>query len=1274
MNKEYGLENLDLEEQNSYRSAIASIKKTKKNEPTAIGQIGNAIANGADFFIGKVSDVVGMIETAIPVADAFLSGDDTYLKEFLKEQDKGLVAEIKNNSINKIKKRREELNRYVENNLISGTILKVGTGFIEQSIDPLQMGANIATQGFYMNALQNTLDYIYEENLLNNRNIKDFNSEDIVSIGTGIAMAGVTSKFEVKGVTKPLYQETKFVPPLDTIVKENSEYGERTFNRGAIADVIKRQDTGQTLSMPRGYNASDTIEKTIDDGVITRLKTILDTLQKENNNTKYLNTDFKDGDIKVKSEVIRIIKPVYTEISLGRKQALGEIAEELGNWGIKNNKYDGITPVGDYIDTIIKDIEPDELVRLYQNKSKDPAYKDLQPILHKYINEFVGIKAKKDLSYKENGFYINTLYNKQHLMTMIRNSYEDENNTYNFIKGQLKEIGEKVYLDEKQAKDVGLEKAGFYSFKENPKEMLKALYYDINATTKAVEKSNSKGDIGLTEKTIFDVALNWTNMADKEKYIELISKKELVENEKIFVEKFQKQMLGKFESIFKGFEQDKREVLENIISTIANERSGYNKAMEKFDNFTTAYKYNDGATKPMQWLGFEMQPNMSKKLIEEIDGLKSLSAYNVVKAKNYNELSLNDKSIKIMKDSAAWKLLTGLRHLREASPNTAIVNTGAYRLGFDDRIGFLKGNFEMYKAHYDLLKNYDTLISRDLSSISDPIEKMEVELFVRKLTENGYNFDKIGLGKTLDKLAKIGGAGQSVSDVHRVGMALRFTSKAMYDEFPNMKYNDMTPEMRTILKNNGIDEIALKDIQEGISQFKSYDDFLNFVMNTDLEKGGKIKSLFEQFTDVMGREFEPYDKNLTKISSDKALTKLWVNSTMLFKRYSMGAFSRAFETATSYYDSNDILRYRFIKNGVFNTDNAFNGFWKGAKHHSINLSKMSAGLFISTQAVKWAHGKMFGTADDEMVEAKYEAFIDGDYLPIIAEGLKDSLTDYIGYDVMFGGTPAFFGTLKQTGNALTRGFTSDLEPEQKVLYSLLHIISPMNISRGIDNIKFGKNISTNLNSWSADANYLWKRYYRHDALDEQADGELPIETAIKKSFEKITDWDKYFDKNIDKAFEVTNFPEDTDEKIVKMAASGVMELTERSMREDHIMYSFSIDDKEERENNLKEFGLDYKTQLMKLDPKIRDLFNYVMSFKEVKEPMYLIMALEEITNSRDKIETLYNFLDENEITDFDVFAKNIMKQEEKKKEIARRGYEDSTDGYIEFLQTLRNEM
>ena len=171
---------------------------------------------------------------------------------------------------------------------------------------------------------------------------------------------------------------------------------------------------------------------------------------------------------------------------------------------------------------------------------------------------------------------------------------------------------------------------------------------------------------------------------------------------------------------------------------------------------------------------------------------------------------------------------------------------------------------------------------------------MEVELFVRRFAENGYNFDKWGTGKTLDRLAKIGGAGQTISDVHRVGTALRFTSKAMYEEFPNMKYESMTPEMRSILKNNGIDEIKLIEIQKGISEFKSYDDFLNFVMNTDLEKGGKIKSLFEQFTDVMGREFEPYDKNLTKISSDKPLTKLWVNSNMLFKRYSMGAFSRAF--------------------------------------------------------------------------------------------------------------------------------------------------------------------------------------------------------------------------------------------------------------------------------------------------------------------------------------------------------------------------------------------
>ena len=81
-----------------------------------------------------------------------------------------------------------------------------------------------------------------------------------------------------------------------------------------------------------------------------------------------------------------------------------------------------------------------------------------------------------------------------------------------------------------------------------------------------------------------------------------------------------------------------------------------------------------------------------------------------------------------------------------------------------------------------------------------------------------------------------------------------------------------------------------------------------------------------------------------------------------------------------------------------------------------------------------------------------------------------------------------------------------------------------------------------------------------------------------------------------------------------------------------------------------------------------------MAYKDIKDPHYLTVALEEIVNSKDKIKTLNDFLDESDIPYFDNFARNIMEHEEKKKEIARRGYDDNLEGYIEFLQTLRNEM
>ena len=1278
MNRNYNIENLDPEEQASYRRAMASIKEAKENKPTALGQVGNAIMNGADLAISKLDDLAGLATGLVLLPYEYLSGDKGEVTRYLNEQDEksGIKKQLSKN----IRERRERLDEYVEQNLVKGTVLKVATGFIEQGVDPFQAIPNYVTNGFLANALLNTTDYLYEEKLISDRNITDFDLSDGANIGIGVALAGLTSKFEAEDVAKPLYQE--FTPSLDKIIKTNQDNEGNVLLRKEIADVVKRQESGQTLSFPKGFNNSENVAKTIDDGVIPRLRTIASAITNKDLNSQYemhyaKTIPTKDGKVKIKGAVVRAVKPIYTEVELGRAQALGEIADDLIGWLIKGEKYDGITPTGDIISEVTSRVNTEDFIRLVQGKSENPELKDLQNILHRYVNEFVSIKSGTDVSYKEKGFYLDTLYNKQHIMTELYNITGstknkilfDEDGAKAFIKGQLKDVGEKVFINGDEAIRYGLGKAGYYDIEENP-IILKKFLYDINGTTKDVAKANRKGTLDFEKKTLFDVAFDWVNMTDKEKYIELINKKTRTEAEDIYVKNFQEEMMSKFEGVFKGYEQKPEEAMQNMIATIANERSGYNLLMDKFENFVTAYKANEQSTNDIALLDFSMPHKQAKILKKEIDNFKGLNAYNLVKEKLFEELEPDEKLMKGIKDFSAWKLLFGLRHLREATPNTSLINSGMYKLGFDTRYSYIKGNYDMAKVHYDLAKNVDAILKRDLSSISNPIERLEAEIFIKKISGNKNKFknfvNKITVG-TLEKAATIAGSGQTISDVHRTAGAIRFTSKAMYDEFPKLEYDKMTGEMRNILKSNGIDESNLIKIQSEIKGFKSYENFLEFALNSNAEQGGKIKSLFEQFVDVAGREFEAYDKNFTKIEGSHPLTRIWLGTNLLFKRYSMGAFSRAYDNVSSYYDANDILRSRFSSP----TTLFKNWSWKGTKFHTSNLAKMSLFLGISTEAIRWVHGKAFGTPADEMVEAKYEALMNGDYVPIIADTMIDSLTDYVGYDVMFGGTPAIIGIIDDAYSALQRDATADnLKSYEKILYGIAHVLSPQNVSRGIDYLKFGRNITSKLNTWSEEAQFNWKTNYRDEALIEQSDGELPI----MKFMSNITNWKEWFDKNEDKAYEVTNFPEDTDKEVTKITATGIMEMTEESLRQDHINYSFSLDTVEEREKSLEQFGLDYKTQLNKLDPKIRDLFNYVMAYKDIKDPHYLTVALEEIVNSKDKIKTLNDFLDESDIPYFDNFARNIMEHEEKKKEIARRGYDDNLEGYIEFLQTLRNEM
>lgn len=1285
-----------------------------RKEKGFLGNLENYTGVGSDFFFMKLDELGSLATSLALLPTQYLDEDmkrtgDTVVK-YMEENE-----ELKNVLREDILRRRGEIDRYVENNPVRGTVLRLGGGLVEQAIDPFQTAMNFAPGGFWINTITNSLDYAYENKVLYDKDIHDYDSGDYLNLGIGAGMAAIGAKYQVKNkFDDPLYdvkiqriydiQASKEIAPLNKIIQANEEV-KGTFDIKSSGEVAQRLSSGQTQSLPKGFHNGERVAKTIKDGTSKRLEQISNAYKNVEMANKYgkdpiIPTD-TNRDIAVKGAVSEAMKPLYTEIELGQRQALGEMADELVGWNIKNKKYDGITPIGDIIDETIEGISDEELIKICQNRSKNGKYKNLTSILSKWTKESVEIKSQSQILDKEEGFYFDTLYNKQHLMTDLYDLTSAETidvellvrKRMDYIKGQLKNIGRNVPIDDITAKKYGLKKGGYFNLEEHP-ELLKEFYEDIYFTTKEYNEAINAGVTKGKKMSLLEVALKWSNsniyLNGKEKYHQILkmTREELTDADIEFKNQFERQALENLESVFQGYEKKGRDIMEDIMSTIADEKSGYNVFKNQFERFLeeTESKNINPDKKKNTSLGFLMKikadGDVEKAIKDSISSVKSsLKSIDKLKVKKYDELSLADKTIYNMKNTSAYKLLWGIRHLREAVPNIGIVNSGGNRLGFKRHCSYIRGMYEMGKVHYNLAKNIKNILDRDLSTITDPIERFETELFIRRILENSYAFDKKHL---LAKAGKIGstisGSGQLVSDVHRITAAIRFTVKAMFDELPKMKWEEMSPTMRSVLKSNGIvDEISLKAFQEEIKVFKSQADFDDFVLNSNIEKGGKIKSIFEQFVDITGREFEPFEKDLTNMEGKGFISKLWLNSQMLFKRYSMGAFSRAWKNVTTYYDGEDILRYKFIKNKNFQWDSFSKSNWRNSvqgfgARNAINLMAMSALYWANTQAINWAQGKMFGTPSDEIVEAKFEA-LKTDAVPIVAEGLAEAMTDYIGYDIMFGGNSAFFSMFNNGYRALQRDVNSEnLETYEKILYGLAYVALPQNIASGIDNLKFERNIPTKINTFSADAQFLWKHYYRKDAEYEQAMGEFPAAKAITESFNKITDWYSYFKKNPDKVYDVLGKGTEGDKEAMTILATGIMEMTEQSARNEHINFAFAHDDPMEREKILEEYGLDYISLLSNLDDDTRDMFHYIMAFQGVQDPLYLIQALEYINISKDKEKALYTLLDDYERQPFEVFKKRIEKNQNKRIEIAEREYADSTEGYIDFLTTLKKEI
>ena len=138
-----------------------------------------------------------------------------------------------------------------------------------------------------------------------------------------------------------------------------------------------------------------------------------------------------------------------------------------------------------------------------------------------------------------------------------------------------------------------------------------------------------------------------------------------------------------------------------------------------------------------------------------------------------------------------------------------------------------------------------------------------------------------------------------------------------------------------------------------------------------------------------------------------------------------------------------------------------------------------------------------------------------------------------------------------------------------------------------------------------------------------------------------------------------------------------MELQEYAVRNEKLdeilVASESI---EEREQELSKMGMDWKTQISKMTPKEKKAFHIVMSFAQIETPETIILAMNEFNELKtrdEKINFLNSFILEDKTEEYNQFIDDVIANDKKYEELKYRDYSDDTEGYLEFLKTLRNE-
>ena len=1290
----------------------------------------------------------GLVKGVTQIADIFTQPDpealymeygDDYEKiyqEYKKQTENNgwKNSQVRKEAINYIKKNREERMKFLNNDskidkgiMIFQSILE-GVAFPTNWYNPQGFVKNLA-----WDLVQGALDTTWEKTEIEGKEIKDFTKDDIKEYGYGAATSVIihgATKIGGKYISKKLNNlknsntdvsgnivsnavEEMPKTPLEVMQNEVNKYGPGATNPKAVIELAERLENGETVSIERGKNFSQDVDDFYTNVTEKRIEKIhKEELSRQNIiKNKESNAEFEErifngkvpekkivNDINAKDSLSKTLKPIKNKIKLNSKQLTAEYKSKLAYIHMENGGSANFSRIGDLNELIITENNIDGKTF----KGMIRGYEDIPENLIPYANEFrniadeyTNLKYGTDLSNK--GYNFDIVYDKNQAMSNLKIAIDtdDLNAKKVVVDNILKNNEKKVYLTEVQAKQFKVgETAGIYTLDDH--NIIKKLRNDINATTLDIRKNGKL--VGYESKNWKDVAVQNAPLPEMEKYFNAkkleLEGKALTPEVKTFIENYETKSMNWLDGFLDDInaEVDPINSLNRIYKQVIDEKSGLNTLRDRLNGNYDRIEANHNTS-----TGKNMYVQNNKTLKEAIENetqhLFELGAD--VSTRKFSDMSVSGKTMYNTRNLMMYKFLSNLNYLKEIATNKQRINSGLIDLGFNERVGFLESTKEMTRATKNVAKKYQNLKNIDLDTITNPLERLQIEAYIDKAMETEIDMRGYTKSNALKKAGELGAKGQTASDVQRIALAEYFTANAMYDEFTKFKIEDVTPTMKQILFDMGIDDnIKLKAIQNDILSTNSVTGLLDIVK--DRSNTSTVKSLFEQFADINGKELNAFSGHTVGLKADSFVSRTWANFNGMFRMYNMNLLTRTFDRLTTYIDSDGLTRYRFLNDGKLSLNKtSFTGLseWKANSRilNSGTTALQTAGLVYG---VGWLTGKITGTTRDEMIEAKVDALMHGEVADTVIDVIKTGLVDNTGLEITMGGENVVASFFNQNFKGLKRDMSSSLSPIQKIVYGALYLASPNAVSRGIDNIKFEKNIPNRLDTASEYLKEKWKYEYKEKAQAEQDKGLLPIEKlglaglgllyeGGKKAFDSVlkekTDYQEYFTNNPEQAERFGEFKEDTPQEAKIALASGIMELTEYGARNEQLDEILSTADTiEERERELKEYGMDYQSQLTKMNKDNKLVFHAVMAYAKIESPETIILAMNEFNELKTKEEReafLSNFIREDQVDDFNNFLDRVMEDKNKKMDsIYDRDYSYGTEGYIDFLQTLRNEM